>query len=227
MEGGISGIFRAPRPGQNPMPLAPTVLAALQRTLEILIAAVALVASSPIQLVVALVVRFDSPGPALFRQTRIGRNERRFVFFKFRTLYADARERWPELYAYKYTPEEVRELRFKREEDPRITRAGRWLRKSTLDELPNFWNLLKGDIAIVGPRPEIPEMLPYYASEQMLKFTVKPGITGLAQTNGRGNLSFQETIAWDLEYVRKKSPGLDLRIVLRTIALITRSRGAF
>jgi lipopolysaccharide/colanic/teichoic acid biosynthesis glycosyltransferase len=201
--------------------------AVLQRLVEILVASVVLVLSSPIQLLVAIIIRLDSPGPALFRQTRVGLDQRPFVFYKMRTLYFDARERWPELYAYRYTPEEVKTLRFKREEDPRITRAGRWLRKSTLDELPNFWNILKGDMAIVGPRPEIPQMLPYYTKEQKLKFTVKPGLTGLAQTNGRGNLSFQETIAWDLEYVRNRSFWLDVRIVLRTAVLVTRLAGAF
>jgi lipopolysaccharide/colanic/teichoic acid biosynthesis glycosyltransferase len=201
--------------------------AVLQRLVEILVASVVLVLSSPIQLLVAIIIRLDSPGPALFRQTRVGLDQRPFVFYKMRTLYFDARERWPELYAYRYTPEEVKTLRFKREEDPRITRAGRWLRKSTLDELPNFWNILKGDMAIVGPRPEIPQMLPYYTKEQKLKFTVKPGLTGLAQTNGRGNLSFQETIAWDLEYVRNRSFWLDVRIVLRTALLVTRLAGAF
>jgi lipopolysaccharide/colanic/teichoic acid biosynthesis glycosyltransferase len=201
--------------------------AAFERPVEIVLASVVLVLSSPVQLLVAIIVRLDSPGPALFRQTRVGLNQRPFVFYKFRTLYADARERWPELYAYRYTPEEVKALRFKREEDPRITRAGRWLRKSTLDELPNFWNILKGDMAIVGPRPEIPEMLPYYTEEQKLKFSVKPGLTGLAQTNGRGNLGFQETIAWDLEYVRKRSFRLDVWIVVRTAVLVTRLAGAF
>jgi lipopolysaccharide/colanic/teichoic acid biosynthesis glycosyltransferase len=198
------------------------------RAAEIVIAAGALVATAPVMLLTALVIRLDSPGPALFRQTRVGRGRRLFTFYKFRTLYADARERWPHLYAYEYTPDEIEALRFKHEEDPRITRAGRWLRKSTLDELPNFWNLLKGDIAIVGPRPEIPEMLKYYPPEQLaLKFSVRPGITGLAQTNGRGNLRFQRTNEYDIEYVRNKSLGLDLKIILRTVGMIFRRHGAF
>ncbi len=194
---------------------------------EITLAVLALVVTSPIMLVVAAIIRWDSPGPALFRQKRIGQNGRLFTFYKFRTLYADARERFPELYGYKYTPEEIQELQFKREEDPRVTRAGSWLRKSTLDELPNFWNLLKGDIALVGPRPEIPEMLRYYPPEQMIKFSVKPGITGLAQTRGRGRLKFQQTNAYDVEYVEKKTFWLDCKIVLKTIELVIRFDGAF
>jgi lipopolysaccharide/colanic/teichoic acid biosynthesis glycosyltransferase len=178
-------------------------------------------------LLVALVIRLDSPGPAMFRQRRVGVNGRLFWFYKFRTLYADARERFPELYSYDYSREEVQTLQFKVENDPRVTRVGHWLRKSTLDELPNFWNLLKGDIAIVGPRPEIPEMLKHYTPDQLLKFSVRPGITGLAQTHGRGNLAFQQTIAWDLEYVRQKSLWLDMRIIVRTLKLWLTLDGAF
>jgi len=201
--------------------------ASLLRLAEIAIAAVALILSAPIMLVIAFIVSRDSPGPAIFRQQRVGANGRLFWFYKFRTLYADARERFPELYAYDYSQDQVLTLRFKVEEDPRITRAGRWLRRSTLDELPNFWNLLKGDIALVGPRPEIPEMLKHYTPEQLLKFTVRPGITGLAQTHGRGNLAFQETIAWDLEYVQQKSFWLDVKIIARTMRLLFTLDGAF
>lgn len=215
------------RPQLRSRGLSQTALAVVQRMLEIMLAIVALVIASPVMLVLTIVIRLDSPGPAMFRQKRVGRNGKLFTFYKLRTLYADARKRFPELYAYQYTPEQVRELRFKREEDPRVTNVGRWLRKSTLDELPNFWNLLRGDLAMVGPRPEIPEMLPYYTQEQMIKFSVKPGITGLAQVNGRGNLSFQDTIAFDLLYVDRKSFWLDIKIVLKTARLLTTLDGAF
>jgi len=203
------------------------IASSLTRAVEILIAAIALIVTSPIMLILALIVRWDSPGPALFRQRRVGLNGRPFWFVKFRTLYVDARQRCPELFAYDYSPDELRTLHFKVEDDPRVTRVGRWLRRSTLDELPNFWNLLKGEIALVGPRPEIPEMLKHYTPEQLLKFTVRPGITGLAQTHGRGNLAFQRTIDWDLEYVRQQSIWLDLKIILRTIWMLLTLDGAF
>ena len=199
----------------------------LQRTIEVVIAAIALIITSPVMLIIGAIVRLDSSGPALFRQLRVGINGRPFWFYKFRTLYADAKERFPELYAYDYSPQEVEALQFKREEDPRVTRVGRWLRKSTLDELPNFWNVMKGEVAFVGPRPEIPEMLKHYTREQLLKFAVRPGITGLAQTHGRGNLAFQETIEWDLEYVRNKSPWLDIKIIGRTFRMLITLDGAF
>jgi lipopolysaccharide/colanic/teichoic acid biosynthesis glycosyltransferase len=209
------------------LPAERRVVAVARRGIEIAVAVVALAVTWPLMLLVALIVKLDTPGPALFRQTRVGLNGRHFAFYKFRTLYVDARERFPELYAYRYTREEVQSLRFKREKDPRITPAGRWLRKSTLDELPNFWNLLLGDIALVGPRPEIPEMTRHYLPGQLLKFSVKPGITGLAQTHGRGNLSFQDTIAYDLAYVRRRSVLLDVRLIFRTVRMLLKLDGAF
>ena len=146
---------------------------------------------------------------------------------KFRTLYADARERFPEMYRYKYSTEEIQTILFKPLDDPRVTPEGRWLRKSTLDELPNFWNVLKGDMGLVGPRPEIPEMLPYYHGEMLTKFTVRPGITGLAQVSGRGRLSFQDTVALDTEYVRRRSVRLDAEILLKTLKVVLLRQGAF
>ena len=197
------------------------------RVFEILLALSVLLLTSPVMLLVALIIRLDSPGAALFRQRRVGRGCRVFTFYKFRTLYINAKQRFPHLYRYEYTPEQIEELQFKQEDDPRITRAGRWLRKSTLDELPNFWNLLKGDIALVGPRPEIPEMMRYYSQVERAKFSVKPGITGLAQIRGRGNLRFRDTARYDLEYVWTRSFWNDFKIVLITLKLILRLDGAF
>jgi lipopolysaccharide/colanic/teichoic acid biosynthesis glycosyltransferase len=223
----LRDVHVAARPAPSDKSWGRAMLARVQRLGEAVIGATALVVTSPIMLLIAIIIRLDSPGPALFRQRRVGKNGRLFWFYKFRTLYADARERFPELYAYDYTPEEVQTLKFKREEDPRITRVGRWLRKSTLDELPNFWNLMTGDIALVGPRPEIPEMIRHYQPSQLAKFSVRPGITGLAQTHGRGNLAFQQTIAYDLEYVRSKSLWLDIKIIGRTIWMLVRREGAY
>ncbi|HWP85018.1 MAG TPA: sugar transferase [Terriglobia bacterium] len=198
-----------------------------QRCFEIAVAAVALTLSLPIIVIMAIIIKLDSPGPAFFGHWRLGKGGKPFWFVKMRTLYADARERWPELYEYNYTPEELDRLYFKVPDDPRITRVGAWLRRSTLDELPNFWHVLTGEMALVGPRPEIPEMLRYYEGEERLKFSVRPGITGLAQVSGRGRLSFRETTRLDVEYVKNQSWRLDLQIILRTIrGLLTRD-GAF
>jgi lipopolysaccharide/colanic/teichoic acid biosynthesis glycosyltransferase len=197
------------------------------RAIEVVISATVLILSSPILIAMAFLIRRGTPGPALFVHQRVGINRKLFSFVKFRTLYADARRRFPDLYAYKYTPTELTELKFKVEDDPRVTPQGRWMRKSTFDELPNFWNVLKGNMALVGPRPEIPEMLPYYKGDMLLKFTVRPGITGIAQISGRGRLGFHETVAMDVEYVRNRSLMLDLKILVSTVWKIVIRDGAF
>jgi lipopolysaccharide/colanic/teichoic acid biosynthesis glycosyltransferase len=142
-------------------------------------------------------------------------------------MYQDAAERFPERYSYKFSQEEFHKRYFKEENDPRITRVGRVLRRITIDELPNFWSVLVGDMRLVGPRPEIPQLLCYYAPEEMYKFSIKPGITGLAQINGRGNLNLGDTIGWDLQYVRTRNVWLDVRVVFKTLWLVLARRGAF
>jgi lipopolysaccharide/colanic/teichoic acid biosynthesis glycosyltransferase len=199
----------------------------LTRLFEVLFAGSVLILTAPVMLVVALIVRFGTKGEALFWQMRMGRNQKPYRFVKFRTMYADAKERFPHLYEYRYTDEEIQNFKFKVVDDPRVTPQGRWLRTTTLDELPNFWNVLMGDMAIVGPRPEIPEMLPYYTQEQLLKFAVRPGITGLAQISGRGRLTFQDTTSYDVEYVRNRSAMLDLRIIVLTVFKMITRNGAF
>jgi lipopolysaccharide/colanic/teichoic acid biosynthesis glycosyltransferase len=181
----------------------------------------------PVALLIAWAIRLDSPGPVLFRQRRVGRGGRPFWFYKFRTMHVDARERYPELYRYRYQPQQIATMYFKVIDDPRLTRFGRHLRRTSLDEIPNFINVLRGDMTLVGPRPELPEMVSYYRPEQMPKFSVTPGLTGLAQVSGRGILRFQETIAADLDYVRRRSYWLDLVIVARTVDAVVRRVGAF
>lgn len=197
------------------------------RAFEIVVASTVLILTLPIMLWIAFLIKRGTPGPALFFQKRLGTGAVPFTFVKFRTLYADARERFPELYAYKYTPEEMETLRFKVEVDPRVTPQGSWMRKLSIDELPNFWCVLKGDMALVGPRPEIPEMLQYYDEEGRKKFSVRPGITGLAQVSGRGRLTFRDTVAYDVEYVRRRSFLFDLQILFTTVKMVFFRVGAF
>jgi lipopolysaccharide/colanic/teichoic acid biosynthesis glycosyltransferase len=228
----------------------------IHRGVEIVVALIALALFLPVILIVAALIRCDSPGPALFFQKRLARSvvmrgrdlggradlapppggyqpdtfyyvPRYFTFVKFRTMYYDALSRFPDLYAYKFRPEDFHQRHFKTDNDPRVTRVGQFLRKITVDELPNLWCLLVGDMRLVGPRPEIPEVLQYYTPEEMYKFTCKPGITGLAQINGRGLLRFGETLAWDMQYVRTRSVGLDLKIILVTLKYVITRRGAF
>jgi lipopolysaccharide/colanic/teichoic acid biosynthesis glycosyltransferase len=199
----------------------------LQDFIERGIALGCLILASPILLLLAICIRLDSPGSPIFRHYRVGKNGKLFRFYKFRTLYADAKQRFPERYSYKYTPDDLDALRFKVENDPRVTRAGRFLRRTTLDELPNFWNVVKGDMALVGPRPEIPEMLQYYRPDYLIKFCVKPGVTGLAQISGRGRLLFRATEELDARSVVERSPLTDVKIMFRTIYLIFKMDGAF
>lgn len=198
-----------------------------KRALDILVGCIGTLVSAPIMLVLAIIIRLDSPGPAVFRQTRLGKGGRPFTFYKFRTMRIDARTRYPELYAYRYSPDEIATMYFKVLDDPRLTRFGRHLRKTSLDELPNFINVVRGDMSLVGPRPELPEMLPYYTTEQTMKFSVTPGLTGLAQVTGRAVLTFQDTIVADLDYCRRRSLWFDTLVLLRTIKTVILRVGAF
>jgi lipopolysaccharide/colanic/teichoic acid biosynthesis glycosyltransferase len=197
------------------------------RCIEITVSLFVLVVTSPIMLLEALIIRLGTPGPALFFQTRVGANFKPFKFVKFRTFYHDAKDRFPELYAYKFSDEEMPNYTIKGENDPRITPQGKWLRRLSIDELPNFWNVLMGDMALVGPRPEIPELIPYYKGEMLEKFMVRQGVTGLAQISGRARLTFYETAKYDVEYARTRTHLLDLKILLTTAWLILIDRGAF
>ena len=138
----------------------------------------------------------------------------------------DAAERFPQLYAYEYDSDEIETMFFKLPYDPRCTRFGKHLRRTSLDELPNLINVLKGDMTFVGPRPEIPQMLPYYEPHQYCKFAVRPGMTGLAQVSGRNILRFVETNAKDLEYVERRSLWFDLTILFKTVGIVPLMIGA-
>lgn len=222
------------------------------RVVELILSLAALIVTFPLMVIIGIIIKIDSPGPCIFRQKRIGKNRRTdvqsadadskefplclrkkdlggrpFTFYKFRTMYKDARERYPELYEYKYGPEEIDKMFFKISDDPRLTRFGKHLRKTTLDELPNCINVLKGDVTLVGPRPDIPEMIQYYKPQQRKKTMVKPGITGLSQINGRGLLNFQETLKCDVEYVENQSFGMDLKIIFKTFYVMIKRIGAF
>jgi radical SAM protein with 4Fe4S-binding SPASM domain len=221
------------------------------RILDIVIAVGLLVLTLPIMALITLIIKIDSPGPAFFKQKRVGMDRRNgnftsgkaeqafqnrrtedqggkpFTFYKFRTMYTDARERFPEMYKYDYTPEEIKKLYFKIPDDPRLTRFGARLRKTTLDELPNLINVIKGDMNLVGPRPDIPEMIKYYEQWERKKFTVKPGVTGLAQINGRGLLNFKKTLEIDVEYVENRSLWMDIKVLMKTIKVSLLKIGAF
>jgi lipopolysaccharide/colanic/teichoic acid biosynthesis glycosyltransferase len=170
-----------------------------------------------------LLIRLDSPGPVIFRQTRIGRNGRPFEFLKFRTMVLNAEELKEQLMAQN----ERQGIAFKMKRDPRMTRVGRWLRKTSLDELPQFWNVLRGEMSLVGPRPAVPEEVSQYEPWQRRRLEVMPGITGLWQATGRSNTTFDEMVRLDIYYAEHWSVALDIRIMLLTIPAIVSGLGAY
>ena len=187
------------------------------RVCDIIFALVVLIIISPLVLVAIAAIRIETPGPALFRQQRMGRRGTTFSLLKLRGMYADAPERFPQLYeVWPAAGHDLALFYFHRDGDPRVTRVGRFLRKHSIDELPNFWNVLRGDMSIVGPRPEIPELAPLYGGHLATLLSIKPGITSPSNAGERDRLSFEETLRLDLEYVRNRSFSLNVRTIVRT-----------
>lgn len=186
-------------------------------------AALLLVLSAPLLVVIAMALRIDSPGPALFKQVRVGRDGREFVIYKFRTMYTDAEARLAEL---KHLNEHDGVL-FKIRDDPRVTAMGRWMRRYSLDELPQLLNVLLGQMSLVGPRPPLPREVAEYAADVWRRLAVKPGMTGLWQVSGRSDLPWEEAVRLDLRYVENWSMSMDLLILLRTLTAVARSSGAY
>lgn len=194
-----------------------------KRALDVVVSVVALIVLSPIFLLIALLIMLDSPGPAIFAQTRIGRDGRPFLLYKFRTMLDHAERHLTEMPEYLSRAEPI----FKLKDDPRITRAGRALRRLSLDELPQLLNVLKGDMSVVGPRPPLPGEVAEYAPRHMRRLEVIPGMTGLWQISGRSDLPFEQWVDLDLEYIDHRSLWLDLRIMLRTIPVVLSGEGAY
>jgi exopolysaccharide biosynthesis polyprenyl glycosylphosphotransferase len=196
---------------------------ALKRGTDILGSAVGLVVTSPLMVIIAILVRLDSRGPALFKQLRAGRHGQAFRFIKFRTMCQDAEERISEVVSVDALEEPMYKLR----RDPRVTRVGRFLRRTSLDELPQLFNVLCGDMSLVGPRPEELWLVERYGETERFRLEMRPGITGPMQVHGRGQLTFQERMAVEREYVENYSLKKDLRILLRTVGAISRADGAY
>jgi len=172
---------------------------------------------------VGLVIRFTSPGPALFRQVRVGRDGREFRIYKFRTMYMDAEERLASLAGQN----EHDGLLFKMRNDPRVTKVGALLRRYSIDELPQLINVLRGEMSLVGPRPPLPSEVALYPLDMRRRLAVRPGLTGLWQVSGRADLPWEEVVRLDVRYVESWSLSLDLVILLRTVTAVLRSAGAY
>ncbi|GAE88917.1 sugar transferase [Acetivibrio straminisolvens] len=180
----------------------------LKRPIDFILSLAAIIIFSPLILIVALMVRINLGSPVIFKQERPGLNERIFTLYKFRTM-TDKRDDKGELLP----------------DSRRLTRFGKFLRSTSLDELPELFNILRGDMSIVGPRPLLVEYLPYYTEEERLRHTVRPGLTGLAQVNGRNNLEWDIRLGLDVEYVKNVTFGLDISIIVKTIIKVFKREG--
>ena len=196
---------------------------ALKRGFDILVSSIALTLFAPIFFPIAIAIRATSPGPVFYQQTRVSLNGRHFTLFKFRSMVANAEEKKQELLHLNLMEGPV----FKMEDDPRVTWVGRFLRKTSLDEFPQFWNVLKGDMSIIGPRPPLPEEVEKYQPWQRRRLSMRPGLTCLWQIKGRNTIrDFEQWINLDLQYIDTWSLGLDLKIFFKTIPTILFARGA-
>lgn len=192
-----------------------------------MLAAVLLIVLAPILVLIALVLKLDSPGPVIFRQERCGRDGRRFKVLKFRTMHTNASAEPHRRYIAALAAGEVSEDGLKKlTADPRVTRAGGFLRRTSLDELPQLVNVARGQMSIVGPRPALDYELDFYEARHFERFSVRPGLTGLWQVKGRSELGFREMLDLDVEYARATGPRLDAEILLRTPGTLVRGRAA-
>lgn len=196
-----------------------------KRLFDLSLGSILLIISIPIILIAAAAIRIETPGSPFFIQTRLGRHGRPFRICKLRGMYADAKTRFPSYYDYSNKLD--LEFCFHHEEDPRVTRTGMFIRKTSIDELPNLWNVVLGDMSLVGPRPEIPEVMALYGAYRQEYLSVKPGVTCLSKCTGRDRLTKRETIEFDIDYIRKRGFGLDFGILWRTLRSVVLRRDVF
>ena len=197
---------------------------AFKRLMDIVLAILALVLGSPIFLLTAFLVKVTSPGPIIFSQVRVGKFGRHFKFYKFRSMYIDAEARKAELMKHNESKDGVI---FKMKHDPRITPVGRFIRKFSIDELPQLFNVILGDMSLVGPRPPLPSEVRTYTLEERKRLNITPGITCIWQVSGRSELPFQQQMALDKEYIASRSMWKDFLILLKTVPAILTGKGAW
>jgi len=196
----------------------------LKRFFDIVLSLLALIVLMPFFVILAIIIKLTSPGPIFFVQTRVGYFGRHFRFYKFRSMYQDAEKRKQALLAQNQSADGVI---FKMKHDPRITPIGRIIRKTSIDELPQFFNVLFGDMSLVGPRPPLPAEVQQYTLEDRKRLNVKPGLTCLWQIRGRSDIPFKEQVKLDKEYIQSNSLWQDLKILIQTIPAIISGKGAY
>jgi lipopolysaccharide/colanic/teichoic acid biosynthesis glycosyltransferase len=203
-------------------PVSNGILIAI-RALDTILSLTALILLLPLFAIIVIAIRIDSPGPVLFKQKRVGQNGEEFWFYKFRSMVVDAEAR-------KIALQKMNEASgplFKMKNDPRLTRCGRFIRKFSLDELPQLLNVLRGDMSLVGPRPALPSEVACYTDRHRRRLDIKPGITGLWQVMGRSDLSFDRSVELDIEFVESVSIPLYFEILVRTVPAVLSAKGAY
>ena len=196
----------------------------MKRTIDLVIALTALIVLSPVLVIVSILIKRDSKGGILFRQERVGLYGKTFKMWKFRSMVSDAEDRREALEA---NNEMASGVLFKIKDDPRITRVGRFIRKTSIDELPQLFNVLKGEMSLVGPRPPLPNEVRDYQRSDCRRLEALPGITCVWQVSGRSNISFNQQVELDINYIRNQSLLLDLALMLKTIPAVLLARGAY
>ncbi len=196
---------------------------ATKRLADLVFASLGIILLGWLFVLTALFIKLEDPkGPVFFKQTRCGKGGTPFTMYKFRSMTTDAEARWEAL----QDQNEVSGLMFKMAEDPRVTRVGRWIRKTSIDELPQLWNVIKGDMSLVGPRPPLPREVKYYSDYHMQRLNVKPGCSGLWQATARNSVGFEEMVQLDLLYIQTRSTVLDMKIIIWTCLNMVLKRDA-
>ncbi|MCB2308234.1 sugar transferase [Clostridium estertheticum] len=196
---------------------------ALKRLMDIILSLIGIIILSPIYLIIIIAIKIDSKGGTIFRQIRVGKDGENFTIYKFRTMIVQAESKRK----LDINPDDLENFVFQSRSDSRVTKVGNFLRRSSLDEIPQLFNVLFGNMSLVGPRPEIPEVVKYYPESYHQRLLVLPGITGLAQISGRGEIELGKTVAYDLDYIKDFSVILDIKIILLTVVSVFKKDGAF
>ncbi|OBR89910.1 putative undecaprenyl-phosphate N-acetylgalactosaminyl 1-phosphate transferase [Clostridium ragsdalei P11] len=194
----------------------------LKRIIDIIFSFVGIIAFFPIMFVVAVAIKFDSKGPIIFSQARVGKNGKLFKMYKFRSMIHDAEQLLDNL----QHKNEMTGPIFKIKQDPRITRVGRFIRKTSLDELPQLFNVIKGEMSLVGPRPNLPKEVAKFTCEQKIKLLAKPGLTCYWQVMGRSSIDFDEWMELDLKYIKDRSTFLDIKLIFKTLGVFFGDKNA-
>lgn len=197
------------------------IVRSLKRAFDLIVASLAILLTAPLMVLTALLIKLDSPGPILFRQVRVGKDGEHFSCYKFRSTHSDAEQHKAEL----PVPDKSDGPRFKSPNDTHVTRVGRVIRKLNIDELPQLFNVIKGEMSLVGPRPALPSEVAAYTYDQLGRIHATPGITGLQQVSGRGTMDFKRWVELDLQYISEQSLWKDIEILMKTIPAVIFGKG--